>query len=268
MKKMTKKMITTNIMVFIVAYSLIGCGNAVPTLNEEDLDLNNVSDNDLIEDTGIDMDDEVVADAINDLPDDVVETIIEDGVVPTSSELDLLEEDIVEPEPTPSPHVHQYVESITVQPTCAVAGEKTLTCECGDIKIESVPATGSHNWVEQTVVVHHDELGHVEQEKVLVGWTETRHEYECNYCGHRENSLDAIQRHYDSYISEGNIDHVFSRTFIYDYPPEPIYETQSKWVVDQESWDETVVTGYTCSVCGVTKSANTVDTVEQTNTVE
>lgn len=167
-----------------------------------------------------------------------------------------------EPEPTPSPHVHQYVESITVQPTCAVAGEKTLACECGDVRTESVPATGSHNWVEQTVVVHHDELGHVEQSRVLTGYTSPHTEYECAYCGHREDSPAALADHrYNS----GNFDHAFARTFAYDYPAEPIYETQSQWVVDQEAYDSVEVVGHYCSVCGLTNSTNTV---EQTNAVE
>lgn len=257
MKKKTKKMIAANIIVFIMAFSFIACGKDVPAMNEEDSDIDSVSDNELVEDTGIDIDDEAVADVISDLPDDVVKEIIEDGLVPTSSGLDL-EDDIVEsesesePEPEPEPHVHQYVESITVQPTCAVAGEKTLTCECGDVRTESVPATGSHNWVEQTTVIHHDELGHVMQETVLVGWTEPHTEYECHFCGHREDTPGALRDHcYNA--ANGDINHALSRTFAYDYPAEPIYETQSKWVVDTPAWDETVVVGYTCSVCGATQ---------------
>lgn len=253
MKKKTKDMIVTNIIVFIMAFSLIGCGKDVPTMNEEDSDINSASDNELVEDSGIDMDDEVVAGAINNLPDDVVETIIEDGLVPTSSGLDLLEEDIVEsesePEPEPEPHVHQYAESITVQPTCAVAGEKTFTCECGDARTESVPATGSHNWVEQTTVVHHDELGHVMQETVLVGWTEPHTEYECAYCGHREDTPGALNDHCLN-AANGDIYHALSQTVAWDYPAEPIYETQSKWVVDQEAYDSVEIVGYQCSVCG------------------
>ena len=45
----------------------------------------------------------------------------------------------------------------------------------------------------------------------------------------------------------------------------PIYETvhhpavtheEKVWVVDQAAWDETVVTGYVCSGCGVTKQTD------------
>ncbi len=44
-------------------------------------------------------------------------------------------------------HQHGYTEEITKEPTCTEAGEKTLTCVCGDTKTESVPATG-HDYVD------------------------------------------------------------------------------------------------------------------------
>ncbi len=59
------------------------------------------------------------------------------------------------PEPTVPPHTHEYTEAVTKQPTCAEDGVKTLTCSCGDVKTEAIPATGNHNWVEEmeTIVV-------------------------------------------------------------------------------------------------------------------
>ncbi len=39
-------------------------------------------------------------------------------------------------------HKHSYIEVITKEPTCTEAGEKTLTCSCGETKTESIPATG------------------------------------------------------------------------------------------------------------------------------
>lgn len=38
--------------------------------------------------------------------------------------------------------IHNFKESITKQPTCTANGVKTLTCVCGEIKTESIPATG------------------------------------------------------------------------------------------------------------------------------
>lgn len=42
-------------------------------------------------------------------------------------------------------HEHKYTETVTKKPTCTEAGEKTLTCDCGDTKTEVIPAT-EHNW--------------------------------------------------------------------------------------------------------------------------
>lgn len=50
-----------------------------------------------------------------------------------------------ETEPDAGEHIHSYTESVTKEPTCTEAGEKTSTCECGDTKTETIPATG-HNY--------------------------------------------------------------------------------------------------------------------------
>lgn len=52
-----------------------------------------------------------------------------------------------EKDPNAEVHIHSYTENITKQATCTEAGEKTLTCTCGDTKTESIPATG-HTYVE------------------------------------------------------------------------------------------------------------------------
>ena len=43
-----------------------------------------------------------------------------------------------------SDHKHSYTETITKQPTCTEAGEKTYTCDCGDTYTVVIPATGHH----------------------------------------------------------------------------------------------------------------------------
>ncbi len=158
------------------------------------------------------------------------------------------------PEPTEPPHTHDYSESVTKQPTCTEDGVKTLTCVCGDVKTEAIPATGNHNWTEITTLVHHDSIGHTEsiEEQVQVGTSETRHEYECSNCGATFDTPSAVVEHCKA---TGDFDHAFARTIIHDYPGEPIYETQTKtiWVVDQEAYDSEEVVGYKCSVCGATK---------------
>lgn len=149
-----KKKIVSLSLAMIVVLSLVSCGKDIPTMNEDVSDINSVSLDEIVEDSEFDIDEDSIEEVISD---NSTEVVIDDEVVGTltssqntvSSSTPVVEEN---PEPTPTPHVHQYAESITVQPTCAVAGEKTLTCECGDVRTESIPATGSHNWVEQTTV--------------------------------------------------------------------------------------------------------------------
>ena len=50
----------------------------------------------------------------------------------------------VEDKPSETQHEHNYVETI-VDATCTKAGSKTLKCECGDTKVEEIPALG-HNY--------------------------------------------------------------------------------------------------------------------------
>lgn len=44
-------------------------------------------------------------------------------------------------------HKHSYTETITKEPTCTEAGEKTYTCGCGESYTEEIPAKG-HNYVD------------------------------------------------------------------------------------------------------------------------
>lgn len=52
-----------------------------------------------------------------------------------------------EKDPNAEVHTHTYTENITKEATCTETGEKSLTCECGDTKTESIPAVG-HNYVD------------------------------------------------------------------------------------------------------------------------
>lgn len=47
-------------------------------------------------------------------------------------------------EKDPNYHTHSYTETVTKEPTCTEAGEKTYTCECGDSYTEEIPAKGHH----------------------------------------------------------------------------------------------------------------------------
>lgn len=47
-------------------------------------------------------------------------------------------------------HQHGYTENVTKEASCTEAGEKTLTCACGDIKTEAIPAT-RHTYAEDNI---------------------------------------------------------------------------------------------------------------------
>lgn len=277
---MKKKSVSILIAMAIVL-GIVGCGNTVSTLNEGVPEENT---------------EEVAAMAESDSKEAVAAP--DSAQVPVSTQASApTQRPTPEPAAEPTPHVHSYTEMVTAQAACAVEGEKKLTCECGDVKFEKIPATGNHNWLAQTTVVHHDSLGHTEEIQVQVGMTEGRTEYACSVCGARFDTPSGVVDHcyattlnnpdvalvspvvgFDeagnplyrnvvgidddgNYITEisterkkwGTDSHWMARTIAYDYPGEPIYEIQSQWIVDQEAWDETVVTGYICSVCGATK---------------
>lgn len=153
------------------------------------------------------------------------------------------------PTATPEPHVHEYVETVTRQPSCATTGEKQLVCQgCGDVKVEAIPATGEHNWEPVYQNVTHPGTGHVAEVQVQVG-TNRRTEYACAFCDARFDTPDEKVEHC---IATGDRDHAMARTIMYDYD-EPIYETQSQWVVDTPEITSQELVGYKCSACGTTK---------------
>lgn len=280
MKRNSKKTIVTNIIVFIMTFSLIGCGNtASPAVgedvvvesNEESMavsSIEGIKENSGDNVTTTEATESEIIDSKVAGGDKSAETSSPTATptptakpTPTSTP----EPTSATPEPTPTLHVHEYAENITVQPTCAMAGEKKLTCSCGDTKTESIPASGEHNWVEQTQIVHHDEVGSIKT--VQVG-TNTRTVYYCLYCrvtlglgddafsadnqtDVRNHCLEAGQAILDA---GGTLDeareHATARGFCIDYS-DPVYEEQ--YIVQSPAYDETVVTSYICSVCGATK---------------
>ena len=122
----------------------------------------------------------------------------------------------------------------------------------------------THNWVEVTKTVHHDEVGHNEtyQELVKDAWDEKVPVYEqderciCNGCGaditgntSAHNKNHALKGEPGGWHTEWK--DVLVRTDIVHHDAE--YTTKTRYVVDKEAYDETVVTGYKCSECGQTK---------------
>lgn len=151
-------------------------------------------------------------------------------------------------------HKHSYTSKVTKAATCSTAGVRTYTCSCGDSYTESIPATGNHSWVEVTSTVHHDETGHYETRTVSEAWDEAIKEGKavCNYagCGAYYDTADEVLDHifiaHDGHASY-SVKKVTTGTIHHDAVTEEV------WVVDQAAYDETVVTGYKCSVCGATQ---------------
>lgn len=132
----------------------------------------------------------------------------------------------------------------------------------GSSSSNSKPQEVVHNWVPITTVVHHDEVGHWEEVVVSAAWTETVPVYEesprsiCNGCGLDITGNPAA--HIKEQMLAGNLDcggyhieykQVQTGTNTINHPA----VTEKKWVVDKAAWDETVTTGYKCTIHGETK---------------
>ena len=117
----------------------------------------------------------------------------------------------------------------------------------------------THSWNAQTTVVHHPASGHNEQVLIKEAWTEYKPIYEtvcltiCNTCGAdiTGNPTPHVKQH--ALAGEGaghHTEYVQKQTGTETIAHPAEYET--RWVQDSAAWDETVITGYTCS-CGASK---------------
>lgn len=121
----------------------------------------------------------------------------------------------------------------------------------------------THNWVAQTKTVHHEEKGHYEvvkeaydEEEPVYGWV--NHTI-CRTCGAILDDVDAVH-HVDNEMSLwmdglGTYPLGYYSTNVWEQTGTKTvhHAEEKKWVVDKKAWDETVTTGYKCSICGATK---------------
>lgn len=117
--------------------------------------------------------------------------------------------------------------------------------------------TCEHEWVEMTETIHHDETGHYETIVIEEAYDEPVYESHaiCGGCGKDFGSGEAA--------CEAALDHTMEDFFddCENYHTEDVQidtihhdaVTEQKWIVDTPAYDETVTTGYKCSVCGATK---------------
>lgn len=112
------------------------------------------------------------------------------------------------------------------------------------------PCAGGHTWVAVTKTVHHDEVGHYE----TVEHQRTVAKYKCPVCYKKFASLDLYYAHFDSeHAPSYSGDPIRALRNQYTTSNEIETYTTNEWVVDTAAYDETVVTGYKCSICGKTK---------------
>ena len=135
---------------------------------------------------------------------------------------------------------------------------------------EHQESSHTHDWLKQTKTVHHDEEGHFEDvqkgTRTVVdeeAWDEPVYETKavCSACGYEADSTseinDHLDTHYDPELGYSDASYSTKRVQVdtIHHPEktheEPVYEQE--WRVDRKAWDETVVTGYRCSICGEEK---------------
>lgn len=259
----TKKRVISMFLILTMVSCLVACGNSTPAIGNDVVSTEESTGIESSEAESTEASTEIVENSSAEATkEDSTEVKVEDTETmetkpteePTTTPAVPTSTPSPEPTPTPEPHVHQYTETIIKTPTCAESGEKQLVCQgCGDVKVEAIPATGEHNWVEETTILHHEALGHVEEVQVQTGTSAGYCTYACHFCGAEYNTTSELTAHCKSFIGVDN-NHAVASTTIYDHPGEPIYETQNQWIEDTPAWDEVVGTGtYTCSVCGATK---------------
>lgn len=256
----TKKKVTSMFLVLTMSSCLIACGNSTPAIGNDVVSIEESTGTESSEAESTEASTEIVESSSADTEvagaggeEEPAVTASPEPTATANPTPEPTSTPTPTPEPTPTPHIHEWTETVTRAAGCASDGEKKLTCECGEEKVESIPSTGNHNWVEGTTVVHHEALGHVEEVQVQTGTTAGYTVYSCGICGASFDTPSGVSEHCKSFIGVDNT-HVGARTVMTDYPGEPVYETQAQWVVDVQPWDEVVGTGtYTCSVCGATK---------------
>lgn len=116
--------------------------------------------------------------------------------------------------------------------------------------VNTDPCANGHTWAPVTKIVHHDAVGHYES----VEHQQPVTKYECAVCYERFASLDAYYAHFDS-VHTPSYSGDPIRAFRNQYKSVSDTETYTtdEWVVDKAAYDETVIVGYTCSVCGATQ---------------
>lgn len=161
------------------------------------------------------------------------------------------------PEPAKEEHHHAYYIVGETAPTCTSAGKRTYACSCG-LTYDDPIFMIDHDWVPVTEIVHHDaEIKPAWDEQVSEAWDEPVYENHsiCNGCGIDLDVLEQNGMDRDDHIWEEHdgmngwhdekvqVDTIHHEAETVHHPEEII----------SPAWDEEIVTGYCCSVCGTVK---------------
>ena len=160
MKKFEVKSLLALLLVLIMAFAMVACGDEVVEGPDTEPVVTDPTDTDPVDTDPIETDpivtDPVDTDPVD--PDDPDETdpkydpietdpIVTDPIEPDPGDTDPV---VTEPVETEPPHTHNFVKSDEVAATCQAAGSVTYVCECGETKTETKPKT-DHSYA-QTVL--------------------------------------------------------------------------------------------------------------------
>lgn len=148
---------------------------------------------------------------------------------------------------SPTKQTTEKQSTTTKQTTKQTATTKQTTSTA---PVNNDPCANGHAWTELWETVHHEEVGHYEeQETDAIRITV----YKCALCYEKHESLDDYYTHFDTEHADTDSHiHVFRDRYETDTEFRSVYG--QVWVVDQEAWDEDVLTGYACRRCGEEKN--------------
>ena len=161
------------------------------------------------------------------------------------------------PEPAREEHHHTFYIADETAPTCTSAGKRSYSCSCG-LVYEAPVSMLEHDWVPITGIVHHDaKVKPAWDETVSEAWDEPVYENHsfCNACGAdldvlEQNGTDRGDHIWDDHDGMSGWHDEDVQVDTIHHEAETVHHPEE---VISPPWDEEVVIGYRCSVCGTVK---------------
>lgn len=161
------------------------------------------------------------------------------------------------PEPVEEEHHHAYYVAGETAPTCTSAGKRTYACSCG-LTYDDPISMLDHAWAPVADSVHHEaEVKPAWDETVSEAWDEPVYESHsiCNGCGIdldvlEQNGTDRDDHIWDEHEGMNGWHDEKVQVDTIHHEAETVHHPEE---VISRAWDEEVVTGYRCSVCGTVR---------------